>query len=75
MKNKQNSYMEKVAEILGVKLNEEFKIKGHGKTTFKMTKNGLAWYDENDDSWDIYDYTNLILIELLNGETEIESKS
>ena len=74
MKNKQNSYMEKVAEILGVKLNEPFKIKGH-KVTFKMTKNGLAWYDKNDDRWDIYDATNLILIELLNGETEIESKS
>ena len=64
--------MEKVAEMLGVKLNEPFKIEGHDKSTFKMTKNGLAWYSKNDDFWDIWDATNLILIELLNGEHEIK---
>lgn len=41
------NYMNKVAKMLGVELNEKFKIKYGG--TYALTNNGLVKFDENGD--------------------------
>lgn len=42
------NYMEQVAEMLGVKLDEEFNVEEYGDDyTFKLTKDGLRWMGTN----------------------------
>ena len=63
------NYMADVAKLLGVELGEEFRIKTHGDTLYKLTERGLCclmilsgW--ENQE--------NYALAELLYGKLEIE---
>lgn len=60
------NYMYKVAKILGVDLNEKFKIKYDG--TYALTNDGLVKFDENGD----YDADFYHLMYLLTGLEEIE---
>lgn len=58
--------MEQVAKMLGLELEEEFKL-GSGCAKYKLTKNGLMYYAEFKGEWD-----NSGRIEaLLKGEYEI----
>lgn len=58
--------MEQVAKMLGVELNEEFKL-GSGCAKYKLTKNGLMYYADFKGEWN-----NSNRIEaLLKGEYEI----
>lgn len=60
------NYMRKVAKMLGVELNEKFKIKYDG--TYALTNDGLVKFDENGDSR--ADYHHLVF--LLTDVEEIE---
>lgn len=62
------NYMEKVAHMLGVELEEEFKVSDY-KNTFKMTKDGIYKHLENSNTWSSADH---VLICLLNGIYQIE---
>ena len=62
------NYMEQVAHMLGVELEEEFHIKGNdGK--FKITKYGMCVFSEFSAVWD---FANDILIGILTDHYEIE---
>ena len=65
------SYMSKVAEILNVELNEEFHLKNHTGSTYKLTERGLRVHVIGVDEW--LD-ANQDLIYLLNGVCEIVKK-
>lgn len=64
--------MPEVARMLGVELNEEFKIKGYDKLTYKFNNDGLIFNRDNNDV-KIFDIpaNALTLVSLLNGESEI----
>lgn len=64
------NYMKDVAKMLGVELNEEFKIKSsHGSTVAKLTSDGL---DVNLHKINYYTTPNNILRWLLTGYATIE---
>lgn len=63
--------MEQVAQMLGVNLDEEFKLKDF-KKTFKITKDGMFWYSENVGDWPEWVPANHILLDILLGDYEIE---
>lgn len=44
------NYMEKVAHMLGVELDEEFKIKGDN-SRYKFTKSELCYFNEEKQCW------------------------
>lgn len=60
------NYMRKVAKMLGVELNEKFKIKYDG--TYALTNEGLVKFDENGDSRADFHH----LVYLLTDIEEIE---
>ena len=64
------NYMEQVAEMLGVKLEEEFYLKG-SKYKHKLTKDGLFYCLEDGKSWL---FANWTFYEVLAGELEIIKK-
>ena len=61
------NYMTDVAKLLGVELEEEFKIKTHGKTLYKLTERGLKCLTTLN-GWE----ENYIFVLLLCGKLEIE---
>ena len=65
------NYMNKVAEMLDVELNEEFYVKNHTGDTYKLTEQGLKLHTPSVDEW--LD-TGQDLIFLLNGVYEIVKK-
>lgn len=65
--------MIEVAEMLGVKLGEEFKIKDCNKT-FKISKDGMEWCYELPDDCSIWISANDILSGILIGDNEIVKK-
>ena len=62
MENKMNE----VAKLLGVELEEEFRIEGLTKK-YKLTENGLKYWSDNLQQWCISGW----LRELLTGESKI----
>ena len=66
------NYMEQVAKMIGVKLDEEFKVNKFNKT-FKITKDGMYWRSENADDWIEWLSANHILLGILFGDYEVEN--
>ena len=64
------NYMEQVAQMLGLKLEEEFYVKG-SKYKHKLTKDGLFYCLEDGKSWL---FANWTFYEVLAGELEIVKK-
>ena len=64
------NYMEQVAKMIGVKLDEEFKVK-NSKTIYKINTNGL-FYLNIDKEWASASYMLMII---LAGQKEIEKKN
>lgn len=62
------NYMEQVAHMLGVELDEEFCIKGNGNK-FKITKYGMCVFSEFSAVWD---FANDILVGILTDHYEIK---
>ena len=60
------NYMADVAQMLGVELEEEFKLNG-GETKYKFTENGLYFYAP--DGW--WQCSNVLLPRILRGNVEI----
>lgn len=60
------NYMADVARMLGVELEEEFKLDGR-ETKYKFTENGLYFYAP--DGW--WQCSNVLLPKILKGELEI----
>lgn len=63
------NYMEQVAKMIGVKLDEEFKVK-NSKTIYKINTNGL-FYLNIDKEWPTASY---MLMLILAGQKEIVKK-
>lgn len=63
------NYMEQVAHLLGVELEEEFSINDSRNCKYKFTKNGLFW--RCDGHWLPSDIT---FIKILCGKAEIIKK-
>lgn len=61
------NYMKEVAQMLGVELGEEFKIK-HDHFKYKITEKGLERFDSYDNRWYLVAPT---LVELLLGDSKI----
>lgn len=63
------NYMADVANILGVEIDEKFKVEKYSDCTFRITMNGLEQCYETDCNvrWN----TSLIIGKLLNGELGI----
>lgn len=59
-----------IAQMLGVELGEEFKIKGYGETSFMITddKGLMATDDEPETGWEP---ANALFVALLNGDEAI----
>ena len=64
------NYMEQVAQMLGVELDEEFYIKGIDYKR-KLTKDGLFSYYKEDQTWH---KSRIVLCDILTGELEIIKK-
>lgn len=62
------NYMEQVAHMLDVELEEEFKVKVYGSYVFKITKDGLYW--KCNDGWERVLLT--IMDDILCGRLEIK---
>lgn len=62
-----NDNVKKVFDMLGVKPNEVFKIKGCGETIYKIDEKLWVYYKPNS-SWK---YSQLELSSFLTGENEI----
>lgn len=59
-----------IAQMLGVELGEEFKIKGHEELTYRFASDGLKLtYDNNIELSDIA--AKVAFVALLNGKDEI----
>ena len=65
-----NSMIE-VANLLGVKLYEEFRIKNFYSNLFRITETSLEYLSDYSGDWEL---SNLITV-LLNGSMEIEKIS
>ena len=61
------SKMKEVAQLLGVDLEEEFKIEGEYGCKYKLSKNGLKYWADNLDQW----IRACWLEELLTGDKKI----
>ena len=61
------SKMKEVAQLLGVDLEEEFKIEGEYGCKYKLSKNGLKYWADNLDQW----IRTCWLEELLTGDKKI----
>ena len=58
------NYMDKIAEMFGVNLGEEFRVKERGNIMFKITKEGLFNNTGTQDT--------VLLNEILTGRANIE---
>lgn len=58
-----------IAKMLGVELNEEFKIKGREGVIYKFIVDGLIVSD--DDAEKVYTTANMPLIDLVRGDIEV----
>ena len=58
--------MEEFAKLLGVELEEEFRIEG-ASNRYKLTKDGLMWLSSDSDKW----YFSVIINELIIGNATI----
>lgn len=68
MKNKMaKNHMEQVAQMLGVELEEEFKIEG-SNYKYRLTEKSVQFYDEFYPQWKICSYR---IMGLLNGDYKI----
>ena len=63
------NYMEQVAQMLGVELEEEFKLNDSDDYKYKITKDGMFMYSEFASDWFS---ANHILLGVLFGKYEIE---
>ena len=63
------NYMEQVAKMLGVELEEEFKLNDSDNYKYKITKDGMFMYSEFASDWFS---ANLILLGVLIGKYEIK---
>ena len=63
--------MEQIAEMLGVKIGEEFKVKGDDVRYRLTEEKGVQWFCEDDGKWESDTQT---LTSLLVGRAEIASK-
>lgn len=63
-----NNYMKQVAQMLGVEIDEEFLI-SLGYDKYKLTKNGLVYYDDHYNKW----LPSCCLEYLLNGKYKIKN--
>lgn len=61
-----NNKMKEVAKLLGVELEEEFKIEGY-RCKYKLTYDGLMYWSYLDSKWLI----SMFFKELLTGDIEI----
>ena len=61
------SKMKEVAQLLGVDLEEEFKIEGEYGCKYKLSKNGLKYWADNLNQW----IRACWLEELLTGDKKI----
>lgn len=59
----------KIAKMLGVELNEEFKIKGREGAIYKFIADGLLVSD--DDAEKVYTTAHMPLVGLVRGDIEI----
>ena len=62
------NYMEQVAKMLGVELDQEFKLKGISKV-FKITKDGMYMKTALTDDWLLVNYA---IGSILIGDHEVE---
>ena len=62
------NYMEQVAKMLGVELEEEFKVSNYNEA-FKITKYGMENFSDFSAKWD---FANNILVGILTGHYEIK---
>lgn len=62
------NYMEKVADMLGVELEQEFKLKGISKV-FKITKDGMYMKTALTDDWLLVNYA---IGSILIGDHEVK---
>lgn len=62
------NYMEQVAKMLGVELEEEFKVSNYNEA-FKITKYGMENFSDFSAKWD---FANHILLGVLIGKYEIK---
>lgn len=77
------NYMEQVAKMLGVELGEEFLIKEIEDSKYKLTMEGIFYYDDIAEAWIEssvrYDITetwieSALLYDILKGELTIVEK-
>lgn len=60
----------KIAQMLGLQLGEEFKIKGHEELTYRFANDGLKLtYDNNIELSELA--AKVAFVDLLNGKDEI----
>lgn len=64
------NYMEQVAQMLGVELDEEFYIENHW-FKYRLTEKSIEYYDESIQRWCV---CSSRILELLNGNNEIFKK-
>lgn len=63
------NFIPQIAEILGLQLGEEFKVKGYGEVTYMLTNEGLmATDDDQEKEWTP---ANVLFVALLTGTEEI----
>ena len=58
--------MNEVAKLLGLELEEEFRLEG-SSNRYKLTKDGLMWLSSDSDKW----YFSVIINELIIGNATI----
>lgn len=61
------NYIVEIADMLGVGLYKEFTIEGFEDTDFKLTANGLFYYDNRTFTWE----KSLLLDDILIGTRKI----
>ena len=61
------NYIVKIADMLGVGLYKNFTIEGFEDTDFKLTTNGLFYYDNRTFTWE----KSLLLDDILIGTRKI----
>ena len=61
------NYIVEIADMLGVGLYKEFTIEGFEDTDFKLTVNGLFYYDNRTFTWE----KSLLLDDILIGQRKI----
>lgn len=63
------NYYKQVAEMLGIKLNEEFDVNYMLSYRYMLTEGGLKFKDKSSDTW--LGYSSPVLSKLLRGDYSI----